>query len=78
MSQSYVERVIGLLATDEALRREFMVSPRAALQKMVESGMRLNPCELQSLASLNPYELARFADVIDARLQKIDLRKEAT
>ena len=77
MSQGCVERVIGLLATDEALRRRFMASPRAALLELIERGMELNPCELRSLASLDPYELARFAEVIDARLQKVDLRGDA-
>ena len=77
MSQSCVERVIGLLATDEALRRQFTANPRATLVEMVERGMELTPCELRSIASLNPYELARFAEVIDSRLQKIDLRSDA-
>ncbi len=76
MSQSCVERVIGLLATDEALRREFTADPRTALLAMVSEGMELTPCEMRSLASLNPYELARFAQVIDGRLQKIDLRRD--
>ena len=74
MSQSCVERVIGVLATDEALRREFTANPRAVLLRLMERGMELTPCEQHSLAALNAYELARFAQVIDARLQKIDLR----
>ena len=78
MSQTCVERVIGLLATDEALRRQFMADPRAVLMEMVGRGMELTPCELRSLAALDTYELARFAKVIDARLQKIDLRGGVT
>ena len=78
MAQMYVERIIGLLATDEGLRRRFMENPRAAIQTLIERGMELNPCEQWSLANLDPKELARFAKVIDARLQKIDSERGAT
>ena len=74
MSQLYVERVIGLLATDEALRRRFTTDPRAALTEMVDRGMELNPCELSSLARLDPKELARFSRSIDDRIQRSDLK----
>jgi len=78
MSQLYVERIIGLLATDEALRREFTRDPGATLKKLIEEGMELNWCERRSLAGLDPEDLARFAQAIDARLQKIDLQRGAT
>jgi len=74
MSQIFVERVIGILATDEALRRRFTLDPRATLLEMIEKGMELNTCELWSLLRLNPEELARFSRSIDARLQRADLR----
>jgi hypothetical protein len=74
MSQAHVERVIGVLATDEALRRQFTRDPRAALLEIVRRGMDLTSGELWSLASLNPCELARFAMAIDARLQRTDLQ----
>lgn len=74
MSQQNVERVIGQLATDEALRRRFMTAPRATLMELVERGMELTACELWSLAHLEPQELSRFARGIDARLQKTDLQ----
>jgi hypothetical protein len=76
MSQVNVERVIGLLATDEALRREFMTDPRTVLLGLIEGGMELNPCELGSLTRLSPYELARFAQTLDARLQRVDPRRD--
>lgn len=78
MSQVNVERVIGLLATDEGLRRQFMRNPRSALLEIVRRGMELNASELWSLASLDPCELARFARAIDARLQKADLEGDAS
>jgi hypothetical protein len=78
MSQLYVERIIGVLATDEALRRRFIANPKAALLELAERGMQLNECELTSLASLDKQELARFAKAIDARLQKTDLQRGVT
>jgi hypothetical protein len=74
MSQPCVERIIGLLATDEGLRRRFRKNPRAALQEMLARGLELNECELTSLASLDVHEVMRFARAIDPRLQKIDVR----
>ena len=74
MSQVNVERIIGLLATDEGLRRRFTKNPHAVLVEMVEQGLELNPCELWSLTRMDPRELARFADAIGPRLQKSDLR----
>lgn len=76
MSQPNVERVIGVLATDERLRAQFTRDPRSALLELVRKGMDLNPTELWSLACLDPSELARFAQAIDARLQKADLEGE--
>lgn len=77
MSQAYVERVIGLLATDEALRRRFEADPRATLQQLKESGIELTSCEHWALASLDPEQLTRFAAAIDTRLQKADLQDGA-
>src|SRR2546426_160194 len=51
MSQIYVERIIGLLATDEALRRQFTKNPAETLEKLIERGMELNWCERESLAA---------------------------
>ena len=78
MSQRNVERVIGLLATDECFRRAFARSPQDALGRMVERGMELTPSEARSLASLDLRELARFAESIDPRLQKADLEGGAS
>ena len=78
MSQHYVERIIGLLATDEYLRRRFTSDPTSTLIELIEGGMELNWCEQRSLAGLDPRELARFAQAIDARLQKIDPERSAT
>lgn len=72
MSQTHVQRVIGLLATDECFRRRFMKAPRGALQEVIAKGMELTASEIWSLAALDRRELSRFAEAIDARLQKAD------
>ena len=74
MSQSSVERIIGVLVTDEELRRRFAEDPRATLQHLTENGIELTVCERRALQTLDPDELTHFADAIDARLQKIDLK----
>ena len=74
MSQSSVERIIGALVTDEAFRRRFAEDRVEAIRQLVESGVELTFCERRALACLNPAELARFAELIDARLQKSDLK----
>jgi hypothetical protein len=72
MSQRSVEQVIGRLVTDEALRRRFAADRRAAIEELVAGGVELNPCELSALACLDPERVARFAEAIDPRIQKID------
>jgi hypothetical protein len=73
MSQVNVERMIGMLATDEGIRRRFVKDPRAVLSEMSERGIELNDCERWSLLQLDPRELSRFAHAIGPRLQKVDL-----
>ena len=74
MSQMNVERIIGLLLTDESMLRHFVAAPRVTLQKLAEKGMGLNACELEALARLDPELLRLVAQAIDPRLQKVDLK----
>jgi len=74
MSHVNVERVIGLLATDEGLRERFSRDPLEILDELERRGMELNACERWSLARMDLRELDRFANAIDPRLQKADLR----
>ena len=78
MSQVCVERTIGMLATDEGLRRRFLENPDTALREALDRGMELTPSELRSLASLDPDGLAEFAESIDPRLQKTELEGSAS
>ena len=75
MSQSNVERVIGVLVTDEALRHRFETDPIATLQQLAEGGMELTAIEKRCLSTLDPARISRFAEEIDARLQKSDLKR---
>ena len=74
MSQVFVERVIGLLATDEGLRSSFEKDPAAVIAAMIEKGMELTECERWALSRVDPRELKRFAQAVDPRLQKCDLK----
>ena len=73
MSQIFVERVIGLLATDEHMRERFGTDPRGAIEELVRRGMELTESERRSIAALDPEELARFVRAIDPRLQRAQL-----
>jgi hypothetical protein len=74
MSHVHVERAIGMLATDEAIRRRFAANARVALDDMARIGVELNECERWALAHLDPKALERFAVSMDPRLQKMDPR----
>ena len=75
MSQRNVERVIGRLLTDEGFRRRFRLDPMATLQGVAD-GVELNRCELAVLGTLDPGWLARVADELDARIQKVEIQRE--
>jgi hypothetical protein len=73
MSQQNVERVIGRMVTDHGFRRRFEEKPLEALFEIVASGVELTTVELQALANMDPAVVARFADALDPRIQKIEL-----
>ena len=75
MSQRSVEQVIGRLATDEDFRRRFEAEREAVLQELIASGLALTPVETRAILDLDFTACRRFARCIDARLQKISLRK---
>jgi len=78
MSQRNVERAIGRLVTDEKFRRRFESDPVNTLEEMSATGAELTDVEKRALAGLDARLLARFADAIDPRLQKICLTEERT
>ena len=76
MSQRNVERVIGRLVTDEKFRRRFESDPVKTLEEMAATGAELTDVEKRALAGLDSRLVARFADAIDPRLQKICLTED--
>jgi len=75
MSQRSVEQVIGRLATDEEFRRRFEAERDTVIRELTDSGLELTPVEVKALLDLNFLACKRFARCIDARLQKISLRR---
>ena len=75
MSQLDVQRVAGLLATDEGLRKRFRKNPRAALMEMIERGMDLTDGEVRSLSVPDFRELARSAEEMLPPLSRSDLEE---
>ncbi len=73
MSQQNVERVIGRMVTDQGFRRRFQRKRFEALFEIVASGLELTTVELQALAAMDSALVARFADALDPRIQKIEL-----
>jgi len=77
MSHRGVEIVLGRLATDEATRQKFRQSPTRTLRELIDMGLELSAVELAALESLNAEAVYRFAQALDARLQKAVLVKHS-
>jgi len=78
MSQKSVEIVIGKLATDEALRAQFLADPVAALDRLSERGLDLNPAERGALLAIPKGVWIVMPRWIHPRLQKIALSTDRT
>ena len=74
MTHRDVEKLIGRLATDPALRRRFAEDPAAVLDGFREQGYELTAVELEALVSTDADALRALAESLDARLQRIDLK----
>lgn len=73
MSQRNVERVIGRLTTDEALRRRFSRDPVTTIREVAEVDVELNAAERQALAAIDHRLLSLFARALDPRIQKVEV-----
>jgi hypothetical protein len=62
------------LITDEEFRNAFRRDPRGTLKSASEWGLELTASELQALVAADHGMWDRFAEEIDARLQKASLR----
>jgi hypothetical protein len=67
-----VETVIGRLATDPRLRRQFLENPSGALAELCRQGMELSAIELDGLASTDATAIRTFANAIDPRIRRAD------
>jgi hypothetical protein len=74
--QRSVEVLVGRLITDEEFRRAFQRDPRGTLNVAAEWGLELTKCELQALMAADHAMWDRFAEEIDARLQKASLKQK--
>ena len=76
MSQRHVERLIGRLATDEDLRRQFCRAPFATLASLCEQGWELTPGEIDALIEIDAQLWPRLAAKLPSRLQRCSLRSD--
>ena len=77
MTQRSVERLIGMLATDEALRAAFIAEPGPTIDSLVEGGWELQPYERLALERLDRKALEALARQMDPRVRKANLRPES-
>jgi hypothetical protein len=78
MSQRSVEVVIGRLATNEDLRRQFRVRPEETLRELVAQGLELTPTEVASILACGRRCVEAIAGSIDPRLDKASLDPECS
>jgi hypothetical protein len=77
MSQRGVETVVGRFATDETLRRRFHANRAAVLDELVAQGVELTPLERRALLELDCGACERFAERLDPRIRKVNIRAQA-
>ena len=71
MTQKNVELVIGRLVTDAEFRRRFERNPADALESLADTGVDLNPVELQELLELDPAAFEEAVEAVSPRLQRV-------
>jgi hypothetical protein len=67
-----VETVIGRLATDPRLLRQFLENPSGTLAELCSQGLELSAIELDGLASTDATAIRTFANAIDRRIRRAD------
>ena len=77
MTQRCIEIVVGRLLTDEEFREQFMSDPHQALAGLLERGTHLTQTEIAALVAIDSTLWERFAEQIDPRLQKANLKSPA-
>ena len=77
MTHRNVETLIGRLATDSVFRRRFVADPTAVLGELRAQGYELTLVELDALASTSAGAIESFADSLDRRICRADVRPAA-
>ena len=70
MSQLMVERLIGRLVTDKALRHEFTWDPKGGLERLTARGWDLDRFEIDALQATEISVWHELAARMDLRLQR--------
>ena len=70
MTQRNVEQFLGRLVTDPDLRVRFADDRAGALAAFAGEGHELSVVETEALARLDPRSAERFANGLDARIQR--------
>jgi hypothetical protein len=76
VSHRTVERIIGCLLTDEALRLKFTRSPRRTLAELGEQGWELSRLETDALLATDITLWSVVAGRIDSRLRRSRLETQ--
>jgi hypothetical protein len=75
VSQQVVESVIGRLACDEEYRARFAQDRAALIDELVGRGLPLTPVECRALLEIDCSACEEFAERLDPRILKVDLRR---
>jgi len=74
MTHRNVETLIGRLATDPVFRRRFVADPTAVLDELRAQGFELTLVELEALAATSADAIESFAQALDRRIRRADVR----
>jgi hypothetical protein len=74
MTHRNVETLIGRLATDPGFRRQFAADPTAVLDELRAQGFELTLVELEALAATSADAIESFAQALDRRIRRADVR----
>ena len=74
VTQRNVETFLGRLVTDPIVRRRFADDSAALLREFQQEGYELTAIELDALAATRADAIRSFAESIDRRIRRADLK----
>jgi hypothetical protein len=72
MTHGNVERILGRLLTDPALRQRYGRSPGRLIAELRSEGIELSEVEAEALAGTDAASLQALAERLDRRLRRAD------